>query len=77
MMENLKKRIKKWWEGEYIPPQNDPNSSLMRLLGHQKRPLLVLIVTRIGKIWIDHWYKIIMILLGIITVLIMYQQINK
>ena len=76
-MNNLKKRIKEWWEGEFIPPQNPPDAPLIRLYGHHKRPLLALILTRLGKFWIDHWYKIIMILLGIITVLIMYQQINK
>ena len=30
----LKKRIKMWWDGEYVPYENDPNSGIFMIGGH-------------------------------------------
>ena len=31
------KRLKAWWEGRYIPPDNPPGSDLVMLLGRYQR----------------------------------------
>jgi hypothetical protein len=43
------KKIKRWYEGKFIPYENDPNSPLVLIGGYQKRPV---IVTAVSSAWL-------------------------
>ena len=30
-------RLHRWWEGKYVPPDNEPNSGVFILQGHYER----------------------------------------
>ena len=33
----LRAKLKRWYEGEYVPPDNSPDSGLVFLIGHYQR----------------------------------------
>jgi hypothetical protein len=33
----MKELFGKWWDGTYVPPENDPNSGLVFVMGSYKR----------------------------------------
>ena len=52
---SLWRRIKKWYEGEFIPPDNDPDDVIISLMGHMKRPFLALFISRAFEFSRAHW----------------------
>jgi hypothetical protein len=54
-MKNIITKIKDWYRGEYIPPENDPDSPIFRVLGHYKQPLLAKVFKQIGKFWLNFY----------------------
>lgn len=51
------KKIKDWWDGEYIPPpENDPDSFVWLISpGWQKHPLPRVIVSGVWRFWCKEW----------------------
>jgi hypothetical protein len=49
------KRLKTWYEGEYIPPENDPHSRLVFIVGHYKRPFLARVLSICFEFFSKHW----------------------
>jgi hypothetical protein len=33
----MKRLLKRWWEGNYVPPRNDPNGSVFILQGNYEK----------------------------------------
>lgn len=33
----MKERIRRWWVGEFVAPENDPNSDVIIITGHHER----------------------------------------
>ena len=66
---NLVNKIKKWYQGKLIEPDNDPDSIIFRF-SHVERPLLAKILIILGKFWLNHWKWILMFLIGVAGVLI-------
>lgn len=76
-MSNLLSKYKKWYLGKYIPPENDPRSLVVRVLGHYKRPFLAKILSGIAKFWLNHWKWILGFLLGIATLIVAILALTK
>ncbi|WP_206453533.1 hypothetical protein [Aurantimonas marina] len=51
-------KIKDWYQGRYVEPQNDLDAIIF-LQGHYERPPLARALSRIFQFWLDHWKWII------------------
>ena len=53
----IKKRLKDWYKGKYIPPpKNDPNSPIIIIsIGHYEKPFLARVLEILFKFWLEHW----------------------
>ena len=63
-------RIKKWYQGKYIPPNNDPDSPIVFTFGRTKRPLVARVLSIIGTFWLNHWKFLLTFLLGLATLIV-------
>ena len=57
-------RLKKWYQGKWVPGDNDPDSSVV-FLGHMERPLIARTLTIARVFWLKHWQFILMFLLSL------------
>ena len=67
---NMIKKIKAWYEGEFIPYENNEDSPLIRIGGRTKRPLLAKIISNILLFFKVHGKSTIMALLALSAVLV-------
>jgi hypothetical protein len=51
----LAQAVSSWYHGRYIPPDNDPDSNFVFVLGHYDRPLLARIISALAEFYIRHW----------------------
>jgi hypothetical protein len=51
----IRKRLAAWYEGEFIPHQNDPGSRLVRVGGTHERSLAARALRCLIKFWEAHW----------------------
>lgn len=71
----MKVRIKSWYEGEFVPRQNDPNSALFFLNGGQaKRHWTATFIHWAIVFWLREWKWVIGTALAIIGVFIAYAK---
>lgn len=66
MLNNLFEKIKKWYEGKYIPHENDPGSSVVFVGGYYKRTLLTSIVRAVIEFHAKEWKWAIPVYLTIV-----------
>lgn len=45
--------FKKWWDGTYISPENDPRSPLVIMMGHHEKHW----TSKTAHIVVDFWLK--------------------
>lgn len=66
------RKIKEWYQGEYIPPPpNDPDSPVVFISpGHYEQPLLAKVLRILGHFWLAHWQWIIGTALAIIAIVV-------
>ena len=55
----LRKLIENWYEGEFIPYENDPYDSVVIIGGTYKRHWTARIARTLVKFWLNHWQWII------------------
>jgi hypothetical protein len=65
LLSNLHRRIKNWYEGEFIPYENDPNLNIFILGGNQEIHWTAKIARWIISFWSEHWKFIITILVAV------------
>lgn len=51
----LRKWLRGWWEGEYIPPDNSPNSPVFRVLGRYRRHWSSRAAHKILEFYLAEW----------------------
>lgn len=60
-----RERLQAWYEGEFVPHQNDPGSRVVRIGGAYKRSLSARILRRAVEFWRAHWQWLIPVVLSI------------
>ena len=55
MLKRLIEKIRKWYEGEYIPSENDPDSSVVFVGGYYKRTSLASITRAVVEFHSKEW----------------------
>jgi len=48
-------KINKWYEGEFVAHENDPNSSVIRTGGYQKRHWTAEVARSLVSFYLSHW----------------------
>lgn len=51
----MKDLLKRWWEGQYVPPQNDPFSSLIVMQGSCERHWSSKAAHVVAEFWLKYW----------------------
>lgn len=70
MVKKLIQKIRKWYEGEYIPYENDPNSSLVFVGGYYKRSLLANMIRAVLVFHSKEWKWVIPVYLTIVGLVV-------
>ena len=52
---SLKDKIGKWYEGEFVPYENDPNSSIVMMGGSYERHWTANIARSSAAFYLEHW----------------------
>ncbi len=55
----LREKIRKWYEGQFIPHDNDPYTSVVLIGGTYQHHWTASVVRTLLKFWLDHWQWII------------------
>ncbi|WP_299010153.1 hypothetical protein [uncultured Shewanella sp.] len=63
------KKLKDWYEGEYIPYENEADSSAVIIGGDMKRPLLARVISATIDFFKVHWKWVITTLIAFLAVL--------
>ena len=63
-MNNIIKKIRIWYQGRYIEPENDPNSMVIRLAGHYEQPLLAKSLNMFFSFWAKNWKVLLPVIIG-------------
>lgn len=65
-------RLKKWYEGEYVPPPPNDSSSgnFIIHLGHYERPWLARVIDATGQFLKAHWQWTIGTVLAIVAIIV-------
>jgi len=75
-MMRFRQALRKWWEGEYIPYENTPNSSVLIAGGDQKWHWTARIVRGFVFFARDEWKWIIGTALACIALLLAYLRLS-
>ncbi len=51
----MKDRFKRWWNGKYIPPENDPDSPVVIMQGRYEQHWTSKLCHRLAEFWQKHW----------------------
>jgi hypothetical protein len=55
ILKRIANATKRWYQGEYVPPENDPSSQLFRLLGNQRYHWSARAARRLAAFYLEHW----------------------
>ena len=75
-MGRLRAKIKRWYEGKYVTPENDPASSLFRVCGRHEHTLSAKLIRSLIKFHRKEWKCVIPIYLTAIGILIALIALN-
>ena len=67
---SILQKLKEWYRGRYIPPENDPNSGLFFIQGDYDRPWVARAADLLIRFWLEHWQWIIGTVLAIIAIFV-------
>lgn len=62
----LRDIIKRWYEGEYVPPNNPPDSTLIFVMGHHKRHWSSRFVHTITEFYLKEWKWLLPFIVGLV-----------
>jgi hypothetical protein len=66
MMGKIQQRVKKWYQGEYIPPDNSPNSPVFFVNGDYRRHWTSRLVHTAAEFYSKEWKWLLPFILGTI-----------
>ncbi|MBZ9820297.1 hypothetical protein [Mesorhizobium sp. CA4] len=64
----FKQRISGWYQGKYVPPQNDHSSGIIILMGSYERHWTARLAQVLADFWLAHWQWTIGTTLAIIAI---------
>jgi hypothetical protein len=56
--------VRNWWEGKFVPPENDPRSELRFMMGDYEWHWTARVVRSLGAFWLKHWQFIVTVALA-------------
>jgi len=62
--------IKRWYEGEYVPPDKQPDSTLIFVTGHYKRHWSSCIIHTIAEFYLKEWKWLLPFIVALVGVTI-------
>lgn len=69
-MNNFKTRVRNWWDGRFIPYENDPNDSVVIIGGNQEWHWTARVARRIVAFLGKEWKWVIGTILAVIALVI-------
>ncbi len=51
----MKEMLKRWWDGKYVPPQNDPGSSIWVVQGQYEKHWTSKLAHAAAEFWLKYW----------------------
>jgi hypothetical protein len=51
----MRKRVRDWWAGKYIPPENPPGSAVFFVQGSYEQHWTSRVAHVISNFWLKHW----------------------
>ncbi|WP_038946392.1 MULTISPECIES: hypothetical protein [Bradyrhizobium] len=51
----MKQLLKRWWDGKYVPPRNDPNGFVFILQGDYERHWTSKAAHVVAGFWLKYW----------------------
>lgn len=51
----VKEYLKRWWHGKYVPPENDPEISLVFFQGRYERHWTSKVAHWLREFWLKNW----------------------
>lgn len=51
----MKQLLKRWWEGNYVQPRNDPNGSVFILQGNYEKHWTSKVAHALADFWLKCW----------------------
>lgn len=77
VLRQLSKRVRQWWDGEYVPPPpNDPNSPIVFLsLGHYRRHWTSRTAHAVVDFYLREWRWLLPFLVGVAAALIAIKKL--
>lgn len=55
IMTRIAKKASDWYDGRFIPPDNDPDSNVFFAQGHYERPLAARLISTLVHFHQAHW----------------------
>ena len=62
--------FKRWYEGEYVPPDNSPSSGVVFLLGHYQRHWSSRLAHVLVAFYLKEWRWLLVFLVGVIALIV-------
>jgi hypothetical protein len=69
-------RLSKWWEGPFIPHDNEAGASIVRIGGYHRRPRGALVVEAIGRWFAAHYWRVLTLLCTVAGLWIAYHHLR-
>jgi len=76
-MERITDKIKNWYRGKYVPPDNDPNSEFVRVMGHYEQSLSAKMLKTLVEFWLKRWPILLPIIVGAAVALFIHFDSNS
>jgi len=71
----MKHVVKRWWQGTYVPPENDPHSGIIFVLGSYERHWSSKAAHVLAKFWLKHWQYVISTCIAVVGILIALKKL--
>jgi hypothetical protein len=66
----MKEILRKWWEGTYVPPDNDPNSAFVFTMGDHEKHWSSRAAHLVADFWMKYWQWCIGVMLAVIGLIL-------
>lgn len=64
---SFKEKLKRWWDGQYIPPENDPNAGFYFTMGTYKLSWTSKAAHVLADFWLKYWQWTIGVMIALLA----------
>lgn len=75
LLQRLRKWLKSWWQGEYVPPDNPPGAPFFFVFGRYKRNWLSRLTHAAVDFYLREWKWLLMFVVAIVGALIAIKKL--